>query len=139
MPGAVSDFCPYLFFYGRCEEALGFYKSVFGGSFELQRNGDTPMGEQTGEAWRDKVMHATFTAPGIKFMASDGSSEKNVDPQAGNVALSVMTDDAGEGERIFNALAESGNALMPFSEVPWGGRFGVLHDRFGTEWMVSAP
>lgn len=139
MAGTVSEFVPYVFFYGRCEEALGFYKSVFGGSFELQRNGDTPMGEQTAEAWRDKVMHAKFNAPGMKFLASDGGSEKPVDPEAGNISLSVTTDDAGEGERIFNTLAQGGSIMMPLSAVPWGGRFGVLHDRFGTEWMVSAP
>lgn len=139
MPGAVNEFVPYLFFYGRCEEALEFYKTVFGGSFELQRHGDTPMAEQTAQAWRDKVMHAKFTAPGIKFLASDGGSEKPLDPDAGNIALSVTVDDAGEAERIFNSLSQDGNVAMPLSSVPWGGRFGVLHDRFATEWMISAP
>ncbi|HET7815015.1 MAG TPA: VOC family protein [Candidatus Baltobacteraceae bacterium] len=135
----MNDFSPYLFFYGRCEEALEFYKSVFGGSFEIQRHGDTPMGEQSPEGWSDKVMHAKFTAPGIKFMASDGGSEKAVDPDSGNIALSIETGDAGEAERVFGALAEGGTVMMPLSAVPWGGRFGVLHDRFGTEWMLSAP
>lgn len=137
--GTITHFAPYIFFYGRCEEALQFYKSVFNGSYELQRQSDGPFGDQTSAEWRDKVMHSTFVAPGITFMASDGQEPKAIDPAAGNISLSVTTATNEEGDRIFAGLAQGGTIAMPLDAVPWGGRFGVLHDRFGIEWMISAP
>jgi PhnB protein len=119
---------PYIFFYGRCEEALAFYKSVFGGEYDAQPMQDAP----------NRVMHATFKGPGFQFMASDGQGEKAVNPQEGNIALSIGVNDKAEGEKIFNALAAGGNVNMPFGPAFWGGNFGVLTDKFGTEWMISS-
>jgi PhnB protein len=28
---------------------------------------------------------------------------------------------------------------MPLQEAFWGGRFGMVHDRFGLEWMITTP
>lgn len=135
----VMQLAPYIFYYGRCEEALEFYKRALGGSYDLQRNSDSPMGDQVSSDFRNKVMHATFTAPGITFMASDGREAKKIDPEAGNISLSLSTGDRAEGERLFKALSEGGNVKMPFDDVSWGGKFGVFDDRFGIEWMISAP
>lgn len=136
----TTQLVPYIFFYGRCEEALAFYKRALGGSYELQRVGDSPMAEHAPPDARDAVMHATFTAPGIVFMASDGRERKTVDPDAGNVslALNFPASDVAAAERTFAALAEGGEVPMAFGDAPWGGKFGMLHDRFGNEWMISA-
>lgn len=133
------ELAPYIFFYGRCEEALEFYKQVFGGSYELQRNADTPMAGDVASDFRNKVMHASFTAPGISFMCSDGREAKAIDPEEGNVSLSVSARDADEGSRVFKALSAGGTVVAPFEEAFWGGRFGMINDRFGTQWMVTAP
>jgi len=50
-----------------------------------------------------------------------------------------LTIDYSEAESIFNRLSEKGNAIMPFAEVFWGGKFGMLVDQFGIQWMVSTP
>ena len=130
---------PYVFFYGRCEEALNFYKSVFGGTFEIMRNSDAPadMQQMMEGADGNRVMHASFTAPGVEFFASDGRETKNVDPDEGNIAIALDTD-ANEGARICKALGEGGKVQMEFSDAFWGGKFGNVVDRFGTEWMVTA-
>lgn len=128
---------PYIFFYGRCEEALEFYKSALGGTYEAMRNGDTPMAAQMPPETHQMIMHARFTAPGIGFLASDGNAQKTVDPDEGNISLALETSDPGEGERVFRALSEGGNVSMPLSDAFWGGRFGVVVDRFGVEWMVN--
>jgi PhnB protein len=134
------DLQPYIFFYGRCEEALEFYKKALGGTYEMQRVGDSSMAAQMPADAAKRVMHASFEAPGVTFMASDGRDTKAVDPEAGNISLSLSATDPGEGVRVFKALSEGGNVTMPLDDAPWGdGKFGVLHDRFGVEWMVTTP
>jgi len=135
----ATKLAPYIFFYGRCEEALEFYKSVFGGSYEMMRVRDTPMASEMPPESANSVMHSRFAADEIRFMASDGQSVKAVDPDAGNISLSLEFEDAARGEQIFNALAAGGKVGMPVSAAFWGGRFGMLTDKFGTEWMVVLP
>lgn len=127
---------PYVFFYGKCEQALKFYQDVFGGSFEITRVKDSPMAKD-GSAGGDRVMHASFTAPGISFLASDGRDDKVVDPEDGNVSLALDIDEPDAAKRIFAALSEGGNVTMPLESAFWGGKFGAIQDRFGTEWLVT--
>lgn len=136
-PSKTAELVPYIFFYGRCEEALEFYKQVLGGSYDVMRVGDSPMKDQMPPESHGAVMHATFTAPGFSFMASDGSGKKAIDPNAGNISLSLALPSPEEGARMYDALAEGGKATMPFAEVPWGGKFGTLVDRFGNEWFIT--
>lgn len=86
-----------------------------------------------------KVMHAAFEGPGFSFMASDGREAKAVDPDAGNITLSLSASDTAEGQRVFEALAQGGSIGVPFADAPWGeGKFGMVTDRFGTEWMITS-
>lgn len=128
---------PYLFFHGRCEEALNFYKDCLHGEIVgINRFAGSPMESQVDPSYKDKVMHASFVAGDVKFMASDGQPGARPDGED-DIALSLSTNDAGEGERVFAALAEGGKVRMPLEEAFWGGRFGSLTDRFGVQWMVS--
>src|SRR5579864_2871901 len=128
---------PYIFLYGRSEEALEFYKRVFGGTYELMRVKDTPMADKMPAYQRDRVMHASFTSPSISFFASDGRETKAVDPDAGNISLALSTTNAAEAERIFKALSDGGKVTMPLDDAFWGGKFGTVNDRFGNEWLVT--
>jgi PhnB protein len=83
-------------------------------------------------------MHATFKGPGFSFMAADGQPGKTLKADEGNVSLSLATEDASEAERVFNALAQGGNVMMPFADAFWGGKFGILTDKFSTEWMITS-
>lgn len=130
---------PYIFLYGRCEEALEYYKRVFGGTYEAMRVKDTPMADKMPADQRDRIMHASFTSPSISFMASDGRDTKAVDPDAGNISLALSATDAAEGERIFKALSDGGKVTMPLDDAFWGGRFGTVNDRFGNEWLITTP
>lgn len=135
----VLQLAPYIFFYGRCEEALAFYKDALGGTYEIMRTKDTPMADQFPAEMGDKVMHASFTAPGITFMASDGRETKAIDPEAGNISLALSATDRAAGQKAFNALSAGGKVKMPLSDAFWGGQFGMFDDRFGIEWMVTTP
>lgn len=131
---------PYIFFYGHCDEALEFYARVLGGTYEVaMRHSAFPPNDRVAPEFREKVMHAQFNAPGISFMASDGGQPKQLNPNEGNLALSLTIPSANDGERIFKQLAEGGNILVPLEEASWGGRFGIIQDRFATEWMITLP
>lgn len=125
MRGAPLELAPFVFFNGRCAEALEFYKKALGGDYEIvMRDGD-------------RIQYAKFTAPGISLQAADGSATRPVDPNEGNVSLALNVPDAARAAEIFSALAEGGAVATPFDEASWGGKFGALHDRFGTEWFVT--
>jgi PhnB protein len=128
---------PYIYFYGRCEEALEFYKKALGGEYEISRFEGSPMAEHVPPGFENKVMHAHFKGDGFEFMASDGRPDKKIDPEEGNIALSLSLNDGAQGDRVFAALSEGGNVGMPLSQAFWGGRFGMVTDRFGTEWMIT--
>ena len=128
---------PYLFFHGRCEEALNFYKECLGGEIVgINRFSGSPMEGQVAPDFRDKVMHASFVAGDVHFMASDGRPGPGPDGED-DIALSLATSDATEGERVFAALSQGGNVEMPLEDAFWGGKFGQFTDRFGVQWMVS--
>ena len=128
---------PYLFFHGRCEEALNFYKACLRGEITgMNRFAGSPMEQDVDASYRDKIMHASFVAGDVRFMASDGRAGAQPDGED-DIALSLATSDAAEGERVFNALAQGGRVTMPLQDAFWGGRFGTITDRFGVQWMVS--
>ena len=127
----------YLFFHGRCEEALNFYvKALRGEIVHLSRIAGSPIEDKVPPDQRNGVMHATFVAGDVKFMASDGQPGPGPDGED-DIVLSLATTDAGEGERVFTALSEGGKVDQQLGEAFWGGRFGMLTDKFGVQWMVS--
>ncbi len=127
---------PYLFFGGRCEEALEFYRNALGAEVEmLMRFKESP--EPTGlpECFSDKIMHASLRVGGATLMASDGRCEGSVHFEG--FSLSITVPDEAEAERVFNALQEGGLVTMPLEKTFWAPKFGMLTDKFGVGWMVS--
>ena len=118
----VMQLAPYIFFYGRCEEALEFYKGALGGTYELQRNAESSMADQVPANFSNKVMHASFTADGINFMASDGREAKPIDPEAGNISLAITANDRATGERVFKALSAGGMSRCRWTMRPGAGK-----------------
>ena len=129
---------PYLFFYGRCEEALDFYKSALGAKVEvMMRFKDSPEPPQPGmckPGSEDKIMHASFRVGDTTLMASDGRCEGK--PSFQGISLSVTAKDDGEAERFFTALGTGGQEQMPLTKTFFSSRFGIVADRFGVSWMI---
>lgn len=98
--------------------------------------GDSPMAEQFPDA-KDRILHAWFNAPGISFYCSDGMEDKAIDPDAGNVSLALNIPEADNGDAVFAALSAGGKVVMPLDKSFWGGRFGIVQDKFGSEWMFT--
>jgi PhnB protein len=128
---------PYLFFGGRCEEALEFYRSAAGAEVQMMmRYNESPEPPQLPECFHEKVMHASFRIGDSVLMASDGRCDGTVNFEG--FSLSITVGDEAEAERVFNALAEGGGLVtMPLEKTFWAPKFGMLQDRFGVGWMVS--
>jgi PhnB protein len=129
---------PYLFFDGRCEEAVEFYKKALGAKVEmLMRFKDSPEPPQPGmhpPGSENKVMHATLRIGETTVMASDGHCQGK--PTFQGFSLSVTAANDAEAERLFGALGERGQVQMPLTKTFFSSRFGMLADRFGVSWMV---
>jgi PhnB protein len=129
---------PYLFFEGRCEEALEFYKKTVGAKVEaLMRYKDSPEPQPPGmNPPADKVMHALFRIGDAPVMASDGMCTGNA--KFNGFALALNARDDADAKRLFGALAEGGQVQMPLGPTFFASSFGMLTDRFGLGWMVLA-
>ena len=129
---------PYLFFDGRCDEALDFYKQTLGATVEmLMRFKDAPDQSMVSPDNREKVMHCSLRIGDSTVMASDGRCMGK--PVFQGVALTITAKDDAEAERLFAALGAGGQVQMPMSETFFASRFGALADKFGANWLVIAP
>lgn len=131
----TSTLNPYLSFRDSARAAMEFYQSVFGGELSIDTFEAFEMGQDPAE--NHLVMHAQLETPaGFTLMASDTPGFMPYTPAAG-FAVSISGDDADALEGYWNALATDGTVTMALDTPPWGGRFGMLTDRFGVDWMVS--
>ena len=132
---------PYLFYPGNCDEAIAFYREALGAQ-ELMKmrfkeappDPERPMAPEFAE----KIMHATLQIGDAQIMMSDGGCMTQIDKFEG-FGVSLTPTDAATAERYFNALAKGGKVTMPFQKTFWSPGFGMLSDKFGVPWMVSAP
>ncbi|TWU04827.1 YciI family protein [Stieleria varia] len=135
-----SSVQPYLFFGGRCEEALQFYQSALGATVLMKmRFNETPDPTPEGmlqPGFEDKIMHASFTVGAMTLMASDGCNDQSKF-DGFRLALSVPTEEAADA--AFNALADGGTVDMPLTKTFWSPRYGMVTDPFGVAWMVMVP
>lgn len=132
---------PYLFFNGRCEEAIAFYKETLGAEVTLQmRMNEAPDPPPPGAipaGFENKIMHANLRIGSTMLMVSDGNS--NMQPSFKGFSLSVGVDDVAQAERTFAALLQGGGKVtMALGKTFWSPAFGMLEDRFGVGWMVIA-
>jgi len=126
---------PYLFFDGRCEEAVEFYKSRLGAKVEmLMRFKENPEPAANPPGSADKVMHSCIRIGDTAVMASDGNCAGK--PSFQGFSLSLTAKDLPEAKRLFAALGEGGQVQMPFAQTFFSPGFGMVADRFGVSWMV---
>jgi PhnB protein len=129
---------PYLFFDGRCEEAIEFYRKALGAKVEmLMRFKESPDPETQkciAPGSGDKVMHSCLKIGETAVMASDGRCEGK--PAFQGFSLSLNAANEAEADRLFGALSDGGQVQMPMAKTFFSPRFGMVADRFGVSWMV---
>ena len=128
---------PYLFFDGRCDEALEFYRKALGAEMEmLMRFKDGPERSMIPPGSEEKVMHASFRIGDTVIMASDGKCLGK--PSFQGFALALTAADDAAAARLFAALSDGGQVQMPLAKTFFASSFGMVADRFGVSWMVLA-
>ena len=132
---------PYLFFEGRCDEALEFYRRALGAEVTmLMRFKDAPPSPDSAgcapmpPGSENKVMHASFRIGATELFASDGCSENPANFHG--ISLSLTVPNEAEAERFFAALSDGGQVQMPLAKTFFSERFGMVADKFGVSWMV---
>jgi PhnB protein len=128
-------FYPYLYFGGNCRAAMTRYQEIFGGDLEVLTGEAAPPGEVPDDK-KDLVMHAYLKVDDAALMASDTYDDSFEGMK--NVFVHYSTPDVDRARTVFEGLAEGGDVQMPGGEVFWSPFFGVVVDRFGTPWQVSA-
>ena len=132
---------PYLFFDGRAEEAIEFYRSALGAEVEmLMRYKESPEPPSPGmvpAGSENKIMHASFRIGDTHVMASDGNCAGK--PNFQGFSLSLTVPDEAAAQKAFAALGKGGKVQMPLAKTFFSPSFGMVADRFGVSWMVFVP
>ena len=132
---ATTHVQPYLFFDGRCDEAVEFYHRTIGAEVDmLMRYKESPDPGMAPPGMGDKVMHGSLRIGGSTVLVSDGHSQGR--PKFEGFALSLTVPSETEADRLFAALGEGGQVQMPLTKTFFSPRFGMVADRFGVLWMV---
>jgi PhnB protein len=130
---------PYLFFNGRCEEAIAFYQKAIGAELTLSmRYEESPEEHPPGRlppGFEKKIMHASLRVGGTVLMASDGCSSEPAQFAGFCLSLSLATQE--EAGKCFAALTEGGTVHLPLGKTFWSPCFGMVQDKFGVGWMVT--
>jgi PhnB protein len=129
---------PYLFFDGRCEEAVEFYKKALGAEvgmmMRFKESPEKMPADKVPPGSDNKIMHACIRINGAEVMASDGLAQGK--PKFEGFSLSLNAKNEAEADRMFAALADGGKVQMPLGKTFFAKRFGMVADRFGVGWMV---
>jgi PhnB protein len=131
------DIIPHLNFNGQCKEAFDFYAKLLDGEIKFSMTwGEMPGGtDQFPLETQKLIMHTTLEVDGDFIMGADSPPERYTEPKGMTISIGVKSKD--KGQKIFNALSEGGNVMMPFAETFWSPGFGMCVDRFGIPWMVN--
>jgi PhnB protein len=130
---------PYLFFDGRCQEALDYYVSALGAKVEMAmkfKDSPEPPDQKMAQVSGDNIMHASFRIGDSVLMASDGFGKGK--PVFQGVSLSLAVNSVADADRYFSALAKGGTIQQPLTKTFFAPSFGMVTDKFGVPWMVIA-
>jgi uncharacterized glyoxalase superfamily protein PhnB/uncharacterized protein YndB with AHSA1/START domain len=135
----------YLNFPGNTEEAFNFYKSVFGTEFGgkgIQRFGDIPAEAghpPIADDVKKMVLHVELPILGGHIlMATDAPKEMGFTlTQGNNMHICLEPETKAETKKLFDALSQGGNIVMPLADMFFGAYFGECTDRFGINWMFN--
>ena len=125
----------YLFFDGRCEEAVEFYRTALGADHvRLTRYKDSPDQSMVAPGTEEKIMHGELRIGDTTVLVADGRC--GGDPKFDGFSMAIRANDDAHAARCFNGLAQGGTVQMPLTKTFFASSFGMVADRFGVNWMV---
>jgi len=132
----MAQLNPYLNFDNNCREAMNFYRDCLGGDLFLQTVGEMPaMAAQMPPQMKDSILHSKLTSGEIVIMASDLNREKQI--EGNTVHLCVNCNSENELNSFFPKLSAGGKVTEPLADMPWGGKYGALTDKYGKHWVFN--
>lgn len=138
---ATTTLQPYLFFEGRADEAIAFYRQALGAEVEMiLRYGESPEPpppDKVPPTMLSKIQHASLRIGSSALSLSDGRCSGA--PDFRGFAVTLVMQDGAEVERAFTALAAGGQVVQPLIETFFTPRFGMVVDRIGVMWMLYVP
>lgn len=130
---------PYLVMDGNAKEAIQFYEKALDAQVvmvqtfgEMPANPDFPLPESA----RDRISHALLKVGETDLMFSDTFPGQPVQ-SSNQVQVCIMTDQAEQAKRIYEALREGGQVVMPLQETFWSPAYGIVADKYGVNWNIS--
>ena len=132
---------PWINFNGNAEEALTFYKSVFGGEFtKVVRFKELASPEfPVPEKEENKIMLIVLPIGKSNMLMANDVPEimGRVNESENRSKISVTADSKEEADNIFNGLSVGGTVEGPMGDGPWGSYAGMFRDRYGIEWIIQ--
>lgn len=127
---------PYLYFNGKCSEAIDYYEKIFTGKEkkilhynEMPFTSENPVADEVGEL----VMHAEMLVNGTKVNFSD--IQEKIIP--GNmISLTVRFGTSDEVVSAFNQLKENGEVCMELGQQFFSPMYGWVKDKYGIGWQL---
>jgi PhnB protein len=132
----MGQLSPYLTFDKNCREAMNFYKDCLGGELFLQAVKESPlMAAQMPAEMGEHILHSSLSSGNITIMASDLTRERKV--EGNSVHLCINCDSEEELIDFFSRLSSGGNITEPLADMPWGGKYAGLTDKYGKHWLFN--
>lgn len=116
----MPNIIPYIDFAGKGQQAVAFYKAIFGGDADVQLDGD-------------RIVQLEFRADGIHFMGSD--LQDGTMSSGGNLVLNC--DSEAQLRDFYAKLVDGGTAVFEPADSGWGAIIAHCTDQFGITWMLN--
>ena len=126
---------PYIGRDGDARQLLEYYHKLLGGNIDLSTYGESPV--PSDDSYKDRIMHGVVESGGMTIMASDAPPNLPKGSMDSNISLSLSGPDEAKLKKIFDGLADGGKVTMPLEKQFWGDHFGMVTDKFGTDWMIN--
>lgn len=130
-----SPIVPCLWFDDQAESAARFYQATFHDTratavSRYPESADNPPGKPRGS-----VLTVELELAGQRLSLLNGGPHFTINP---SISFFVQVEAEEEVDRLFAALSDEGEVLMPLDRYPWSARYGWTKDRFGVSWQIIA-
>ena len=133
----MTTLTPYLLFDGKCQQAMGFYKSCFGGELTASKVKDSPAKDFMPAVQQEKIVNARLRNGELEISASDWLRPDRTPIRGNTVWLYLSGGTFEELKTLFERLSEGAEVTDPLKEQ-FFGTYGALNDKFGVRWMFHS-
>ena len=132
----MTTLTPYLLFDGKCQQAMEFYKSCFGGDLTATKVKDSLAKALLPAVQQEKIVNARLRNGKLEISASDWLRPDRTPIRGNTVCLYLSGGTFEELKTLFESLSEGAEVTDPLKEQ-FFGTYGALNDKFGVRWMFQ--